>query len=525
MFKLAAIFSDNCVFQREKPVCVFGSGKEGARVRVTICAGKDVLGESEAQVKDGRWLVRLAPLPSAKGLTLTAFSEQETRTLQNIAVGEVWLCGGQSNMEFELQNCSSGPMHLHNDAPDVRFYYTQKKLLTDEDFLKSEENTGWAMFSPENARCWSAVGYIFAEKLSRALGVTVGLIGCNWGGTSASCWMDEAALREDKDTNSYIADYEKGIAGKSIEQQTREYREYQAFADEWNRRYGELIAEHPGMDWLEAEKILGHNKWPGPINYLSPFKPCALYHSMLMRVCPYTLRGFLFYQGESDDHKPHIYEKLFSRMIRAWREAWNDDAPFLYVQLPGHRYMTDPDYKHWCLIREAQQKVSDSVKDAAMICAIDAGEINEIHPKDKEPIGERLCRLAMEKVYGRLSPAEAESPRMESVRFEGAQAFVSFAAPCGALCVKGTGDIAGFELAGEEMRFKSAEATLLENGCTVRLCAKDVAHPKYVRYLWTNYPEVVNLYGINGLPVFPFRTDSADANTQKAQSIQQVMEL
>ena len=523
-FRLAAVFSDHCVLQRFKPISIFGEGKDGTQVSVTLAEDGAILRSAAAKVENGKWRAVLCPAQAHEGLTLTAACGDVVIRYQDVAVGEVWLCGGQSNMEFELQNCSTGKQHLENDRPNVRFYYTQKKMMSEPDFFETEAHTGWTLFSPENARCWSAVGYLFAEKLSKALGVTVGLIGCNWGGTSASCWMDEEALGEDPDTASYLRDYEKGIEGKSIEQQTEEYRTYKAYADEWDRKYTELIKENPGMGWLEAEAILGHNRWPGPINYLSPFKPCALYRSMLMRVCPYTLRGFLFYQGESDDHKPQMYLKLFTRMIRSWREAWGEDVPFLYVQLPGHRYMNSPDCKNWCLIREAQEQVSRTVRDACMICAIDAGELNEIHPKNKEPIGERLFRKAMEKVYGHLDTAEAESPFMESVRFEGSAASVRFACACDGLTVKGGGEIAGFELAGDGLVYRPAQAALLEDRRTVRLQAEGIEKPAFVRYLWANFPMEVNLYGTNGLPVLPFRTDNAEGGRNQ-QGIQQIMEL
>ena len=524
-FKLAAVFSDNCVLQRKKSAAVFGEGTDGSSVSVELFDGTALLQSAEAIVKDGKWCAALAPMEAQSGLTLKATCGKDTVLCQNVAVGEVWLCGGQSNMEFELQNCLTGRQHLEGNAPDVRFYYTQKKLMSDVDFFDSEAYTGWSLFSSENARCWSAVGCIFAEKLSHALNVTVGLIGCNWGGTSASCWMDEASLESDPDTAVYLREYEKGIEGKSVEEQTREYMEYQAYSEEWNRRYNELLQTRPGIDWTEAEKTLGPNRWPGPLNCLNPFRPTALYYSMLLRVCPYTLKGFLFYQGESDDHRPQVYYRLFSSMIRCWRRAWQDDAPFIFVQLPGFRYAGDPDYRHWCLIREAQEQVSRSVKDAFMIPAIDAGEFNEIHPKDKEPVGDRLYRAAMEKVYGLMSAAEAEAPAMENVLFECESAYVTFKCACGSLTVKGVGGIAGFELASGDLQFRPAFAEIMSDRRTVRLRAQDVIAPKYARYLWKNFPEAVNLYGVNDLPALPFRTDDGGDGGKAKRHIQQVMEL
>ncbi len=524
-FSLAAVFSDRCVLQRNKPVSVFGSGPDGMNVSVILRFPDGAEYRAAAGVTCGKWRAILPPLKENGGGTLEVRCADESLVFTDIAVGEVWLCGGQSNMEFELQNCTSGSDHLKNDSPDVRFYYTQKKVMTEPDFFECEKKTAWALFSPENAKCWSAVGYIFGKKLSEKLGVTVGLIGCNWGATSASNWMPMEALGESEETKPYLTDYLKRIEGISPEEQKREYDEYVPRAEEWNREYGELLLKKPGMDWAEAERVLGKNPWPGPVNYFNPFRPGAMYESMLKRVCPYTLRGFLYYQGESDDFRPQSYYVLFKHMIRIWRENWRDELPFLFVQLPGHRYASDPDYKHWCLIREAQYKVSRTVEGTGMICAIDAGEFNDIHPRDKEHIGDRLYKLALEKVYGLLGADEAESPDIDRIVFKGGCARVQYKHTGGKLCVKGDGEITGFELAGEDGSYRPAQAELSADGNSVLLRAPGISSPAYVRYLWTNYPERVDLYGSNGLPALPFRTDGQETKPRCTGGIQQIMEL
>ena len=432
-------------------------------------------------------------------------------------------------MEFELQNCTTGKEHLANDNPDVRFYYTQKKGYIDRDFLDSEEKMGWSMFGPESAKCWSAAGYIFGKKLSEELGVTVGLIGCNWGGTSASVWMSRKALSEDAATNTYVEEYEKVIAGKTTEEQAAEYDAYLKEAEVWNQGYGKLWEQKPGIDWAEAEKILGKNPWPGPLNCYNPFRPEGLYECMIKRVAPYTLAGFTFYQGESDDHKPGTYYTLFKRMIGEWRDTWADESlPFIFVQLPGHRYETDPDYKHWCIIREAQQRVSEDVDNTGMAVIIDAGEFNDIHPKDKEPVGDRMCRIALEKVYGRMSADEAEAPEPESISFENGVADIKLRYAGSGLVIKAHGldkSIHGFEIAGKDKEFKPAKAVLSTSGKELYVNSVEVENPCYVRYLWTNYPEVVSLYSAYGVPVRPFRNYTDEGETVHETKIQQVMEL
>ncbi len=526
-FKVAAVFSSNMVLQRNKPISIFGEAGDGIRIKISIkYPEKGSFKENSvfAEAVNGKWEAKLPAMQENRNCLVTVECGEECRVFENVAIGEVWLAGGQSNMEFELQNIKGGHEHLMEDKPDVRFYYTQKNGYMDETFFENESKMCWKEFDPESAKCWSGVGYLFAKRLSESLGVTVGVIGCNWGGTSASAWMSEEAIKEDADTNTYLTEYYEKIAGKTEEEQIKEYREYEAYTAEWEKKAGEIYAVTPDIGWEDLQKKIGPNKWPGPMNCINPFRPAGLYKCMLDRVSPYTLRGFLFYQGESDDHKPSVYYKLFSRMIKQWRDDWNDEnLPFLFVQLPGHRYAADPDYKHWCLIREAQNLVNETVNNTGMAVIIECGEFNEIHPKDKEPVAERLYRQAMENVYGLMTADEAEGPAMEKVVFDGRKAEISFKRLGGGLVVKGE-RIEGFELAGEDEVYYPAEAVI--NGNEVTAVSENVKSPKYFRYLWTNYPEKVTLYGRNGIPAAPYRSSKQDGETLSHETnIRQIMEL
>ena len=232
----------------------------------------------------------------------------------------------------------------------------------------------------------------------------------------------------------------------------------------------------------------------------NPFRPCNMYENMLMRICPYTIRGFLYYQGESDDHKPDSYYTLFTTLIAKWRECWGDDTlPFIMVQLPMHRYEGDPDKKHWCIIRSAQMKAYRTVKNTGIAVILDCGEFNEIHPKDKLPVGERLCLQAEKLVYG--MDVHAFGPMFESAVFRKGKAEVTFAHAENGFEVKG--GIKGFETAGEDGVFYPAEASL--GGGRALVWSDKVAEPKAVRYNWTNYGEVT-VFGKNGIPLAPFST-------------------
>jgi sialate O-acetylesterase len=419
-------------------------------------------------------------------------------------IGEVWLCGGQSNMELELQNCKGGKEILEELSPEcnVRFYYTNKISMVGEELYAAEKNSGWSEAGKDSSAAWSAVGFFFARKLAKELGVTVGLIGCNWGGTSASAWMDRDTIADSKQTVSYIEEYDNAVRGKPTELQIKEYDEYAAYQKEWWERTQKVYAEDPNCPWDKLQELCGESKYPGPMNCKNEYRPAGLYETMLMRVCPYTLKGFLYYQGESDDHKPKSYYKLFTNLIGLWREKWEDDElPFIMVQLPMFKYEQDPDYKHWCLIREAQMKAFKTVKNTGIAVISDCGKFNNIHPVDKVPVGERLCLQAEKLAYG--MDVDAFGPIYKSAIYKDSGMELSFEHAENGFEVKGD-KIGTFEIAGEDKLFHPAEAEI--RGDKIFIKSAQVAVPKYARFDWFNWTNVV-LFGKNGIPVAPFRTD------------------
>lgn len=525
-FSVAAVFSSDMVLQRDKVIHVFGEGEEGAEVTATLCTREGSF-TGDGIVRAGHWEIELPPQPAGENATLTIACEGEEKVMTNIAIGEVWLLGGQSNMEMELQNIKDGRKHLQEDkCPNVRYYYTQKNGYMNEAFYENERHMVWKEFSPEAAACWSGVGYLFGKRLAEHLGVTVGLIGCNWGGTSAAAWMSKESILAEDDLKIYWEEFEKRVQGRSVEEQEREYREYEEYQREWDVRAAKYYAVQPDIGWDEIQKLCGKNYWPGPINICNPYRPTALYHAMIQRVAPYSMRGFLFYQGESDDFRHHTYERLLKRMLDDWRSEWREpDMPFVFVQLPMHRYEGTPDYKHWCGIREAQLRVYQTVKNTGMAVAIDCGEFNEIHPKDKEPVAQRLYLQTLQHVYGELTPEEANGPIFRESYREGDSLRLSFLHAQQGFVINT--DVAkepiGFEVAGEDEVYYPAEAIIC--GTEILVKAPEVARPVSARYLWTNYGPV-NLYGANGIPVAPFRTATKSVRSEQVQvEIRQVMEL
>lgn len=556
--KTAAVFSDHMVLQRDKNIKVFGEGREGSRIRVTL-QGSDGVRQAQAPVVDGRFQAELMALPAGGPYEMTLTDGVSQKSFTDIMIGEVWLAGGQSNMEYELRNADQGPEALAQDHnPNVRFYYTQKIAYMDAHFYEEEAKTGWSRFGDPDTGAWSAVGYFFARKLAKDLDVTVGIIGCNWGGTSASAWMDRESLLEDASLRSYVDEYEEAVKGKTVEEQIAEYDAYEAYHAVWGKKAEECARIDPMMLWDEIIRRCGECQWPGPMCCKNPFRPSGLYECMLMRVCPYTMRGVIWYQGESDDHKPGMYEKLFTKMIRCWRDYWDDpDLPFMIVQLPMHRYQQDPDFKNWPIIREAQMNVFRMVKNVGIAVITEFSQFHEIHPKKKLPVGERLELQAMYHVYHRIPAADAFGPLYREYRIcesmpecfakqetgpealakPGMELFFDYAE--GGFTVKdiSKGESAsekaggqcrpeGFEIAGEDKRFVPAQCEI--SGERMYIWSEAVTGPRFVRYAWTNYM-VVNIFGKrNGIALAPFRTDrhdeTAGVKTGKAE-IQQVMEL
>lgn len=539
--KLAAVFSDNCVLQRNRNIIVFGSGEEGERIEIQLSGRK--LGSSVEQVsrghgfvKNGRFEILLPSLQAGVGHTLVVTGGSRQIVRRNIAVGEVWLAGGQSNMEFELKDCAENRVLRKQANNMLRFYNTPRRPYMDEAFSQAEEETAWECFGEPGTPHWSAVGYFFAAKVYAAVRVPVGIIGCNFGGSPAAAWVPEELLAGDRELNIYLEQYEEAVAGKSEKDQIREYKEYEAYQKKFDRRVASCYAKKPDMAWEEVLKYAGENKWPGPMGCRNPFRPGGLYQCMLRRIMPYTLKGFLFYQGESEGGMPHLYRKLFTGLIAQWRKDWGDDRlPFLFVQLPMFRYRQDPDFKDWCLIREAQSRVQDTVNYTAMTCSIDLGELNEIHPRRKKEVGERMSAQALKLVYGMEDVPNAASPQLEYADIRSGEIVIYIRNAEEGLLVHRPvkpetvpanrrmfisqtkekkeepapppDTELGFEIAGEDGRYVAAKARFEKN--RIILTGQGVEEPRFARYLWTNYGEVF-VYGKNGLPLAPFRTSRQD---------------
>ena len=503
--KTAPIFSDNMVLQRHKNIRVFGSCS-GREQRITVSI-PELHASAEAVITGSRWEAVLPALPECDSCTLVVACGAIQKQFTNVAIGEVWLAGGQSNMEYELRNDRHGADELRECAREnVRYYYTPKVSMLGEELNAAEAASRWEVASETGSVAWSAVGWYYAKELSRRLGCIVGILGCNWGGTSASAWVPREVL-DTAQLRPYLDEYDAATAGKSDEQMIAEYDEYTAYQAGFDRRVAECYAENPDIRWSEVLGKCGENRYPGPLGIKNPMRPCGLYETMVSRVCPYTVRGVLWYQGESDDHRPQSYCELMSALIRCWRGAWHDDEmAFLIVQLPMYSCDDDNEFTRWAYIREAQERLFRTVKNTGLAVALDCGEYNNIHPTDKSAVGHRLYLQALSEVYGLADRAETMPPMYASHEVRhGDTMIVYLDNPSGGLSGN-DGHLDGFELAGADGAYYPADSVEIRGNQIHIKCGK-VKRPVNVRFKWINYAGV-GLFGTNGIPVAPFRTDS-----------------
>jgi sialate O-acetylesterase len=519
----AAIFSDNMVLQRRKPIRVWGHAYRGDKIEVELAGIK-----ATAVAVRNSWMVTLPPIDSGINLTMTVRrlksfnSPEETITFGNVAMGEVWLAGGQSNMEVELMRAKDGKDYIDNavkrgeqENKDVRFYKAKKYAVNDEFFYLDERENGWRALG-ENMHEWSAVGFHFAWEIAGSVDCPVGILGCNWGGTSICNWISLENHKKNAAGRVYLDEYNAIMEAKGMEAYLAEVEAEDAWFDDWQPKIAEYFATHPdNPDYREAEKYAGEpGHYPPPMGPFSFLRPGGLFETMIKRVAPYSLAGFLYYQGESDDSKPSHYCDMMKLLIEQWRETWADEnLPFIFVQLPMWLQVGQPDHKNWARVRSQQMKAFKFVKNCGMAVITDCGETDNLHPIDKLPVGHRLALQARSFVYNDVTAEQANGPILHYTRpiENGIELYFDYAedgfdivseAPTG--YTEPLMPAYTFEIAGSKGEFIAPD-TVAFDGNKITLTSEKIKVPMYARYTFCNYCETP-LYGKNGLPVAPFNT-------------------
>ncbi len=464
-----ALFSDHMVLQLGRTVPIWGQADDGEKITVKFC-GQNV----STTCKDGKWMVRLKPLKAGGPHTLT-ISGHQTVEIKDVLVGEVWVCSGQSNMQWSVKASANPEQTIANSAnPKLRLFTVPRRK---EAAPVSDIPSQWVECGPETVPGFTAVGYFFGRDLQKALKIPVGLIHTSWGGSPAEVWMDERSL----------TDYPDG----------------KAVRDQWSTakaKYEVALKKHNAAK-AKAKAEGKEFKKKGP---RQPWVPTELYNGMIHPLLPYGIAGAIWYQGESNATRAHQYRTLFPAMIQCWREVWaQGDFPFLLVQLaPFQKIRPEPYDCWWGELREAQLLSTWMLPKVGMAVITDVGDENDIHPKWKAPVGARLALAARAIQYG--EKIVYSGPEYESVTIDEGKAVLSFK-HVGRGLVARDGALKGFEIAGKDRKFYNAKASIKGDKVIVR-CPK-VPEPVAVRYGWAQYP-VVNLWNKDGLPATPFRTDN-----------------
>jgi sialate O-acetylesterase len=482
-----SVIGDNMVLQQGMQLPIWGKADPCEEVKVKF------MSETWNTTADanGKWELKIGPYMAQKDGQDFIIEGKNTIVFKNVMVGEVWVCSGQSNMEWQLKAADNWQQEVNEaNFPKIRLFTVGKKVS----YTPMESCSGsWKVCEPNMAKYFSAVGYFFGREIHKTVGVPVGLIHTSWGGTPAEAWTGREYLERDQNLQPILKRFDETVAN---------YSEVKKKYDEAKVQYEASVA-----------RLKEENKTPppppqAPIGLNNPNSPTGLFNGMIRPIIPYGIRGAIWYQGESNAGRAYQYRTLFPAMIKCWREAWNEgDFPFYYVQLANFMAVKqEPGQSEWAELREAQL-MTLATPNTGMAVIIDIGEANNIHPKNKSDVGKRLAMWALAKTYKKA--IEYSGPLYKYMEVNGDKAIVHFDNVAGGLMVSSkqadaNEPLKGFAIAGADKKFVWAEAKI--DGDKVVVRSDKVAEPVAVRYGWADNP-VCNLYNKAGLPASPFRTD------------------
>ncbi len=474
--RLPAVIGDNMVLQQNTSASLWGWA--GAGERITVKASWHNAAVRTRASQEGKWIIEV-PTPKASGPHTITIKGSNTIELKNVMSGEVWVCSGQSNMQWTVSNSNHAEEEIAAAKyPNIRLFYVPRTVaLEPQDDCKAE----WKECSSETIPGFSAVAYFFGRTLSRELDVPIGLIHTSWGGTPAESWTRREILEGDDKLAPIVDRFEKRQA---------DYpgllEEHQKKLEEW--KVAAAKAKAGGKDQPK--------KPGGPANPVNAWTPSGLYNAMIAPLLNYTIQGAIWYQGESNASRAYQYQTLFPAMIENWRTDWNlGDFPFYFVQIAPYKGQIPE-------IREAQLIAFKKVPNSGMVVTTDIGNVDDIHPRNKQDVGKRLALWALAKTYGEEGVV-CSGPIYRAKRLEGNRIRLFFDYVGSGLLADG-GELTHFAIAEKDKDFVPAKAVI--EGSTIVVSNPDVADPVDVRFGWNNSAEP-NLFNKEGLPASPFRTD------------------
>jgi sialate O-acetylesterase len=484
--KPSALFSDHMVLQSGMAVPIWGTADAGEKVTVTF-EGQT---KSATAGADGKWIVRLAKLKAGGPLEMT-IAGKNSITVKDVLVGEVWLGSGQSNMTFYVSKNGPGhaPYGLMDEEKEIAAAnYPQVRMFTVKTVKSYEPLTDaegeWEVCSPATVANFSAVGYLFARDLNQALKVPVGIVLSAYGASTAESWIPRETMAADPQLKPLLDKFDAREAF---------FKANPGATDDKAPGAPQTLNARPGR--------------PGPLRDPSQdqHQPTVLYNGMINPIVPYAIRGAIWYQGESivgGKDGVMLYPHVMATMVTEWRKLWGQgNFPFYAVQLAALKNTSNNP-----MVREQQAAIL-SLPNSGLAITIDIGDPANVHPKNKEPLGDRLSKIALANTYGKK--IEFSGPVYASMKVEGGAIRVKFTHAAGLMAKDGP--LKWFQIAGADGKFVDADAKI--DGDSVLVSSAEVSAPAAVRYAWDNYPVGANLYNGDGLPAGPFRTDKSDALT------------
>lgn len=478
------------VLQRGRPIPIWGWSEPGTNVTVEFA------GQRKSAVADekGKWFLKLDPLPASKRprklsvVGAQTLADPPHLALHDVLVGEVWIAGGQSNMDFTLSKKVKYFAGVANEEEEIAaanypllrmFTAATPRTYTPQERVDGE----WRVCTPETAPAFSAIGYFFARDLLREINVPIGIITLALGASTAESWIRRETLLGDPWLKIYV-EHLDGKVKEFVPLTPEEEQQWQAAAAK-ALAAGQRRPPRPRWDPTRDQ----HNA-------------TVLYNGMIAPMIPYAIRGVIWYQGESiqgGEKGRRFYPRMQATLIRDWRLLWNlGDFPFYIVQLAGQECPSNSP-----LVREVQATVL-ALNNTGMVVTTDGGTADNVHPRNQSEVGDRLARIALANVYGKK--IEFSGPTYQTMKIEGNAIRLTFSHAGGGLVAKGGGPLNWFEIAGADEKFVAAEATI--EGETIVVRSAEVAAPVAARYAWANFPQGANLFNAAGLPAAQFRTDA-----------------
>lgn len=468
--KLPNVFGDHMVLQQGQKNRVWGLAEAGEAVTVSV---EKQMQQATAGA-DGKWQVTLDPLAVGGPYTVTVKGKNEIK-FEDVLVGEVWICSGQSNMQWSVSSSNDPDLEkLAANFPKIRMINFPQ--VGTQDPIWTHADRKWQVCTPDTVSGFSAVGYFFGRQLHQTLGVPVGMINNAWGGSACEAWIRRDVLAADE--------------------------KYKPLLDRWAGMEAQFAELSKKTDLNEDQK----KQLNGLTNGMrGNSRPANIYNGVLKSHIGYGIRGAIWYQGESNAGRAYQYRDLFPLMIKSWRDDWaQGDFPFYWVQLADFlAEKSEPGDSAWAELREAQTMTMSKLPNTGEAVIIDIGEGKDIHPKNKVDVGRRLARWALAKDYGVNIPYH--SPQYKSLEKQGNKIVLTFDHVAGGWRPFDVNEPRGFAIAGDDNKFVWASAKILPDG-RIEVWSDKVEKPASVRYAWADNP-VVNMYSQGGLPLTPFRTD------------------